>query len=386
MVGGNLQVGCARLGLLGACALLALATVVPASALAGGGNSLNAKACQKNGWTKLVTSSGAPFANEEACVSYAAQGGVLKKPQTITFTSANPSPVTVGDPTYTPTATSTSGLPVAITLDATSTGCTLAGGIVTFTTVGTCVIDANQAGNATYVPAAQVQQSITVTKAAQTITFTSTNPTAVAVGGPPAALGGPGYTPTATATSGLPVAITLDATSTGCTLSSGLVSFTAAGTCVIDADQAGNGTYAPAPQVQQSITVSPGADVSLSAVRSLNEVDLSVTNSGPSTVTVTVVTTAHGAVSGVSDLGFGFGVPACSWSSGSFFDPTVTCVVTLSAGQTSAVGTWTAGRGGTWTNGVSEVTVANQLDPDSTPNNHLASEDDYLTFTVNVPG
>ena len=42
--------------------------------------------------------------------------------------------------------------------------------------VGTCVIDANQAGNANYNAAPQVQQSFTVGKGNQTITFTSTAP------------------------------------------------------------------------------------------------------------------------------------------------------------------------------------------------------------------
>jgi hypothetical protein len=91
--------------------------------------------------------------------------------QTITFTSANPSPVRVGGPTYTPTATATSGLPVSISLDNTSTGCSLAGGVVTFTAAGTCKVDANQAGNATYSPAPQVQQSISV------FIFTQSQPT-----------------------------------------------------------------------------------------------------------------------------------------------------------------------------------------------------------------
>ena len=61
---------------------------------------------------------------------------------------------------------------------------------VTFIAAGTCVIDANQAGNANYSAATQVQQSFTVAKGAQTITFTSSAPTGAVVGGT--------YTPTAT--------------------------------------------------------------------------------------------------------------------------------------------------------------------------------------------
>lgn len=94
---------------------------------------------------------------------------VIQATQTTAFTSNAPSPATVGG-TYTPNATGGgSGSPVTFSLDGTSTGCTLNGsGVVSFTTVGICVIDANQAGTASYMPAAQVQQTITVIVASVT--------------------------------------------------------------------------------------------------------------------------------------------------------------------------------------------------------------------------
>jgi len=82
--------------------------------------------------------------------------------QTVSFTSRNPSTVVVGGTTYSPIATSTSGLAVAISLAAASTGCTIAGGIVSFTGAGSCVINAKQPGAGLYLAAAQVQQSIVV--------------------------------------------------------------------------------------------------------------------------------------------------------------------------------------------------------------------------------
>ena len=81
--------------------------------------------------------------------------------------------------------------------------CSIAGSTVSFIGVGTCVINANQAGNANFNPAPQVQQSFTVAKSAQTISFTSTAPANATVGGPT-------YTVTATATSGLAVTFTID--------------------------------------------------------------------------------------------------------------------------------------------------------------------------------
>ena len=174
--------------------------------------------------------------------------------QTISFTSTAPAGATVGGPTYAVTATATSGLPVAFTIDASATSvCSIAGSTVSFIGIGTCVIDANQAGDANYGAAAQVQQSFGVAQGTQTITFTSTPPAAASVGGPT-------YNVTATASSGLPVAFTIDATATSvCSIAGSTVSFLAAGTCVIDADQAGNANYAAAPQAQQSFGVGKSA-------------------------------------------------------------------------------------------------------------------------------
>jgi hypothetical protein len=83
----------------------------------------------------------------------------------------------------------------------------------------------------------------------QTINFTSSAPTNAIVGGAT-------YTPAASSTSSLTVVITVDSTSTSvCSISGSLVFFNASGTCTLDANQAGDTTYAVATQVQQSFTV-----------------------------------------------------------------------------------------------------------------------------------
>lgn len=217
--------------------------VLQASRSSGGGNSPNAKACQKNGWQSLVTSTGDSFASEEACVSYAAEGGTLYRTQTITFGALGGK--TYGDADFGVSATASSGLTVTFTA---SGDCTVAGTTVHLTGAGSCTITAHQAGDATWYAAPDVSQSFAIAKGNQTVAFTSTSPALRFVGGPT-------YTPTATATSGLPVAITLDGASTGCSLSGGVVSFTGAGTCVIDANQAGDANWNAAAQQQQSIVV-----------------------------------------------------------------------------------------------------------------------------------
>jgi hypothetical protein len=54
-----------------------------------------------------------------------------------------------------------------------------------------------------------------------------------------------------------PVLITIAPSSAGaCSVSGGTVTFTGTGVCRIEADQAGNGEYAAAPQAEQAVTVS----------------------------------------------------------------------------------------------------------------------------------
>ena len=170
--------------------------------------------------------------------------------QTITFTSTAPSNATVGGAPYTASATSSSGLPVTLTIDSSSSSvCSVSGTTVSVDHAGTCTIDANQPGDADYSAAPQVQQSFSVAPGSQAVTFTSTQPSdpAVADTYTVSATGGP---------SGNPVVITVDASSSSvCSISGSTVHFNTAGTCMIDANQAGNADYNAAPQVQQSITV-----------------------------------------------------------------------------------------------------------------------------------
>jgi hypothetical protein len=80
-------------------------------------------------------------------------------PQTITFN--NPGAQALGT-TPTLTATSSSGLTVAFA-SATTGVCTItSGGALTFVSAGTCTITADQSGDASFLPAAQVVQNFTV--------------------------------------------------------------------------------------------------------------------------------------------------------------------------------------------------------------------------------
>ena len=174
--------------------------------------------------------------------------------QSIAFGTSPPSGAVVNGATYTPSATSTSGLPVALTIDPTAASvCSIdSDGVVSFTASGTCLIDANQPGDGDYQPAPEVTQPIVVAGQAQSVAFTTPSPTSAAVGGT--------YTPSAVATSGLPAAITVDSSARSvCAMGDGgAVSFLTPGSCVLDADQGGDAQWAPATQAQQSFSVDPG--------------------------------------------------------------------------------------------------------------------------------
>jgi sugar lactone lactonase YvrE len=142
--------------------------------------------------------------------------------------------------------------PVTFTVDGSSTGAgTVSGSTLTVTTAGTIVIDANQAGNANYFAAAQVQQTVVVNQASQAITFTPPSAPIHFIAG--------GITVSLVATggaSGSPVVFTVDKSSTGAgTIAGSVLTVTALGNFVIDANQAGNANYLAAPQAQETIAV-----------------------------------------------------------------------------------------------------------------------------------
>jgi hypothetical protein len=92
----------------------------------------------------------------------------------ITITSSPRASNYVGE-TYTASATAPGGT-VAISIDAsTSSRCSIGvNNVVSFTSLGSCLINFNQAGNTTYAAASQAQQSITITEIAAPVVVIST--------------------------------------------------------------------------------------------------------------------------------------------------------------------------------------------------------------------
>jgi hypothetical protein len=174
---------------------------------------------------------------------------------------------------------------------------------------------------------------------------------------------GPTYTPSAQATSGDVVKITLDAGSSGCKLNaSGVISFTAAGTCKIDFNDPGNANFSPAFQVTQSFPVGGLTATSVTIALGTSNPAASATTNDSVTMTLRnasgAIVTSSGTTSVVlSDVGSG------NFSSTSGATGSSTLVVNFSNGSSTA----TAYFGGE-TTGPDTITVVSGSTPWGTAN------------------
>jgi len=178
---------------------------------------------------------------------------------TVTITKANQSTLVISNPsTFTyggslnlvTTGGSGSGA-LVFTIDDTGTtapGCAIAGRTLTSTGTGDCVVSAVKSGDPNHNASNIATQTVQVVKADQTVSFTTSPPLV------PRPFGS--YSVAASATSGLAASLAIATGSPGvCQLSVGVVTFNAAGTCVITASQAGDGNFNPAVSVSQTIVV-----------------------------------------------------------------------------------------------------------------------------------
>jgi hypothetical protein len=150
-----------------------------------------------------------------------------------------------------------SGRPVVFSVDSRSAGvCSLSGATVTYLLAGTCVINADQAGDAYYAAAPRVSRTIAVRRGSQVITFAAPVSGVVGTSVVLFATGG---------ASVHPVVFSVDPTSgQGVCTASGVngttLTFALTGNCVVDADQEGGPNYDPALRVRRTIPVTaPGS-------------------------------------------------------------------------------------------------------------------------------
>jgi len=212
--------------------------------------------------------------------------------QAVNFTSSAPTETYRATSSYTPTfVAGGSGNPVVVTIDASSSSgtCTVVGDVVSFSSPGSCVIDANQAGSTDYLAASQVQQIVTVNKAPQVLAFTSTPP----AGATYRSGAGSTYAVVVTSSGDSPTLSIDSSSSTGaCTLSGNTVTYgSAVGTCTIDANSPASAHYDAATQIQQSFIITKAAQ------------SVTITSDAPAGATVSGSNSEHYSVTAVASSG-----------------------------------------------------------------------------------
>jgi hypothetical protein len=171
----------------------------------------------------------------------------VKVPQTVTFTNTFPATFKVGDPDFTLSAGSTSGL-TAFQYSAAPSGILeITGSTVKIVGAGTAVITVTEPGNAA-TDAGTATKSITVEGAPQAITgleaayaasYGDANLVLAATGG----------------ASGNPVVYTSDNPAIAEITAGNQVVFKKSGTVVIRANQSGSAVYSPAPEVSTTLSI-----------------------------------------------------------------------------------------------------------------------------------
>lgn len=224
---------------------------------------------------------------------------VERRAQTVTFTSTAPGSPAIGS-TYTPTATGGgSGNAVVITVSPGSAGaCSVAAGVVTFTGPGTCTVQADQPGDATYADAPTRTQVIAVAtpRAPSTLEITST---------PDAPVVGATYdVTTQLAPSGGAVTLAVPTGSLGvCSIEGATVTFLHAGACTVKADFAGDGSTLPSSATQEIEVERAATGLDVEVLRDTIVATVTVLAPGGGTPTGEVVFTADGVEIGSAELG-----------------------------------------------------------------------------------
>ena len=255
-----------------------------------------------------------------------------KASQTITFT--NPGAQVFGtSPTLSATASST----LTPTFSSTTTGvCTItSGGVLSFVTTGACSINANQAGNAAFLPATTVTRAFNVTAASQTVTFAPATP--VIFGVAPITL-------TATATSGL-TAFTFATTSaaTICTVSGNTLTIVGAGSCALTATQAGNANFssASAPATIVVNATVPGAPTIGTTLAGQSQVSIAFTAPASNGGAAITSYTASCTPGGFSATGATSPLVVTGLTTGTTYDCSVVATNAVGSGAASAIATVT---------------------------------------------
>jgi hypothetical protein len=217
--------------------------------------------------------SAATQVTENITVGQATQGTV-----TVTAQASKP-----WSSTFTVSATGGNGSGgYVFTLDGSSSSvCHLSGTTLSATGSGTCYVSAIKSGDANWlVSTASALQSFVFTATAQTpITLTSTS-----------GIYGVGLTMTFTGGSGTGLVSygVANGTATGCSITSGVLSSTSAGTCIVTVNKASDTNYLAASSAPATVTLSPSAKAPSTTTMSQSRSTVTYGNEGAQTFTAIV--------------------------------------------------------------------------------------------------
>jgi hypothetical protein len=211
-----------------------------------------------NAVTQAISSMGTLALGGTAVGNYTlvgASGSVtISKANQATVSVSAPASASYGQAGLTATASGGSGTGANSYSAGASTACSIdaSSGALTITSgTGTCSITASRAGDSNYnTSAVSAPATVTIAKAGQTIGSITFTPNSLIINGT--------TTASDTATSALAVGFSSD-TPAICTVSGSTVTGVTAGSCIVRASQAGDGNYSAAPDVTQSLEVTPGS-------------------------------------------------------------------------------------------------------------------------------
>ena len=232
-------------------------------------------------------------------------------------------------------ATASSGQPVFFS---SSGACSNVGATFTMTGgIGTCTVMANQSGNANYLAAPTVTQTVTANPASQTISFTQSAPAQAPYNST--------FTVAATASSGQLVSFTssgvcsnVDATFM---MTSGI------GTCTVIANQSGNANYLAAPAVTETTAADkPAQTVTFTGAPATAPYQSTFTVTATTNSGITPIITATGScsISGTAvsmTRGTGQCTMTAKWAGNSNYLAT-TVTQTTTAEKLASTVSWTA--------------------------------------------
>ncbi|NBO78768.1 MAG: hypothetical protein EBV27_03890, partial [Actinobacteria bacterium] len=209
-------------------------------------------------------------------ISYAAGDYTISKATQSTLSLTSTSGTYGSGLTLTTSGGSGSGSITYSVTDSTATGCTITGEVLTVTSAGTCSVIVTKAADSSY---------NAISSSATTVNFAKANQASLTITSITGTFGSSlTLTTSGGTTAGSIVYAVSNDTALGCSITSGVLTVTQAGTCLVTATMAGSGSYETVSSNQTTITFNKAAqsDLTVTSVSGTYGTSLNLTSSGGS--------------------------------------------------------------------------------------------------------